>query len=227
MPGKKEKLSPGAIFDLDATILDTVRDLMNSMNRALSALGYEGHDLAAYKAMVGNGNLKLAERALPPEARDEETVRKTYLAFKKDYAEHLMDFTEPYPGIPGLLRELKGMGWPLAVLSNKDHEGAAKIVSHFFPGIFDAALGVALPQRPPKPDPKGALEILALIKREPGAVYYFGDSEVDMSLASSLGCVAVGVSWGFRPRRSVSDAGAEIMLDHPDEFLPSIELRHA
>jgi phosphoglycolate phosphatase len=220
-----DKLSPGAVFDLDGTILDTIRDLMDSMNRALKLLGFKEHDLKAYKTMVGNGNLKLSIRSLPPESRDEETVRRLFQAFKEDYAIHQLDATRPYPGIPEFLAKLKGLGWPLAVLSNKDHENAVAVVTRYFPGVFDVILGVVPQIRPPKPDPAGAREAISIMKREPKDIYYFGDTDVDMVLASDMGFFPVGVSWGFRTPESITKAGAKIMLDNPEEFFSHLESR--
>jgi phosphoglycolate phosphatase len=217
-----DDIRPAAVFDLDGTILDTIRDLMDSMNRALKGFGYKEHLLSEYKNMVGNGNLKLTVRSLPPESRDEETVRKVFKAFKEDYAIHQLDATCPYPGIPELLDRLKGMGWPLAVLSNKDHENAVAVVTRYFPGVFDLILGVVPGTRPPKPDLAGAKEILSFIKREPRDVYYFGDTDVDMGLALNMGFTPVGVAWGFRTPESIMEAGAKLMLNSPEDFFSFI-----
>ena len=197
------------------------------MNRALAGLGFAGHDLSEYKRMVGHGNLKLAERALPEGARGGETVLKAYRAFKEDYAIHQLDATAPYPGIPELLGRLKAMGWPLAVLSNKDHENTLAVTEHYFPGVFDVVLGALPGVRPPKPDPTGALEILSIFKKAPGEVCYFGDSPADMETALRTGCFPAGVSWGFRTRESVMEAGAGVMLDSPEEFFEFLRGRDA
>ena len=52
------------IFDRDGTRLNTISDLAQRTNHALSELGFPTHDESAYKVMVGNGINKLFERAL-------------------------------------------------------------------------------------------------------------------------------------------------------------------
>ena len=69
------------IFDLDGTLLDTLDDLATSVNHALQQYGYPQHELAAYRYFVGNGITKLIERALPEEARQEETVARLRSTF--------------------------------------------------------------------------------------------------------------------------------------------------
>ena len=65
------------IFDLDGTLLNTIADLAQSTNHALTALGYPTHKEEEYNFMVGNGINKLFERALPEEEKTEENVACT------------------------------------------------------------------------------------------------------------------------------------------------------
>jgi phosphoglycolate phosphatase len=228
---EEEKQAPGegqkggkfpkhaAIFDLDGTLLDTLHDLSNSLNKALKTLGFPGHTLEEYRQMVGNGISRLTFVSLPEEERNEENALEVRKIFKKDYALHQLDLTAPYPGIIELVEGLRARGWPLGVLSNKDHENTLAVVEHFFPQCFQVILGSS-PDRPPKPDTKGALEARALLGTKPQNIFFFGDSDVDMVLAKASGFVAVGVSWGFRKREVILKAGAEVVLDAPSDFFP-------
>jgi phosphoglycolate phosphatase len=213
----------GAIFDLDGTIVDTLGDLAASLNRALSSLGYPEHDVQAYKAMVGNGMTKMAERALPEGQRDEARVAALKDVFLEDYALHLTDKTRPYPGIEELLENLRAMGWRLGCLSNKDHDKAVIVVEHFFKGLFDLTLGVT-PTRSPKPDTAGALELAGGLGLAPKDIYYFGDSDTDMKLAVKAGFFPVGVAWGFRDPDNIMGGGAKAILGEPEDFLTLLPL---
>jgi phosphoglycolate phosphatase len=208
----------GAIFDLDGTLVDTIEDLTHSFNRALVSLGYPHHTLSEFKAMVGEGVTRLTESALPPGSRDEAKVAELRAAFQADYAKHLLDNSVPFPGITDLLGRLASKGWPMGVLSNKDQGNSETMVGRLFPGTFKAVFG-AIPERPYKPDPKGALELARILERDPQAIFYFGDSDTDMRLARNAGFVPIGVSWGFRPWEVVRDAGAKAILGRPLDFL--------
>src|SRR5450631_3459689 len=94
----------GVIFDLDGTLVDSLGDIAAAMNRTLAALGFPTHPLVASRAFVGDGVQKLAERALPASAQN---YRASLVeAYQADYAEHLVESSTPYPGIPTLLDAL-------------------------------------------------------------------------------------------------------------------------
>ncbi|MDR1165039.1 MAG: HAD family hydrolase [Deltaproteobacteria bacterium] len=215
-------MTPAALFDLDGTILNTLADLRASLNRALKSLGFPARDAASVRSMVGNGISNLIRVALPEKARDEETRRKAQAAFKEDYAARQLEKTVPYPGIPLFFKEFQARGWPLGVLSNKDHENAVTVTTHYFPNVFQIILGVS-PSRPPKPNPEGALEAARALGRSPEDIYYFGDSRVDMALATAVGFFPVGVSWGFQGAAAVREGGARIVLDSPQDFWRALD----
>ncbi|MDR1395977.1 MAG: HAD family hydrolase [Deltaproteobacteria bacterium] len=210
-----------AIFDLDGTTLNTLPDLAGSLNTALKAKGLPDHTVEEYRPMVGNGMAKMIERALPEDRRDPETQAGVMALFKAEYARRQCDLTVPYEGIPELLRDLKSRSWALGLLSNKDHENTAEIVSHFFPGLFDQVLGVK-PGAAPKPDPSGALALCRAFGLKPAQVFYVGDSGVDMNTAKGAGCPALGAAWGFRPEEELRQEGALAILKKPSDFLPVI-----
>ena len=129
------------IFDLDGTLINTIDDLGQACNHALSACGYPTHKIEDYPRLVGNGINKLIERALPQEHRNEETVMQLRAFFVPYYDEHNCDLTHPYDGIPELLAALKAAGNTLAVASNKYQAATEKIVAQLFPDMFDVVLG--------------------------------------------------------------------------------------
>ena len=123
------------IFDLDGTLLNTISDLGNAANHALGKAGLPTHPLQSYPRFVGNGVRKLMERVVPQSMRDPETIDRLLVDFKEYYGNHLTDCTEPYPGIPELLRDLSARGVRLAVASNKYQQAVGELIGHFFPDI--------------------------------------------------------------------------------------------
>lgn len=203
------------IFDLDGTLLDTLADLAESTNEALSLNGFPRHAIGEYKFFVGNGINKLFERALPEGAKTEANIQRVRKAFLAHYDVHNTDLSRPYPGIPALLEELQNAGVRLAVASNKYQAATCKLIAHFFPAIrFAAVLG----QRegvPAKPDPAIVCEILTLTGVEPADALYVGDSGVDMQTALQGGVTACGVTWGFRPRTELDSFRPAYIADRP------------
>ncbi|MBQ6977659.1 MAG: HAD family hydrolase [Paludibacteraceae bacterium] len=208
------------IFDLDGTLLNTIDDLGYACNYALEHTGFPTHQIENYPRMVGNGINNLIRRALPESKRTEENIWRVREYFVPYYNEHNCDYTRPYKGIPEVLQKLKAQGHLLAVASNKYQAATEKIVSHFFPGVFDVILG----ERegiPRKPDPQIVKDIMAQLndqKANDPMVLYIGDSLVDRDTAENAHVPFVACSWGYVSRDALIKAGVARIVDVPAEI---------
>lgn len=207
------------IFDLDGTLLNTIADLAEAVNRALVACGFAEHPTDAYRFFVGDGVSKLFERALPPEARTAENIARIRTHFMPYYEAHNADLSRPYEGIVELLAELQSRGVKMAVASNKYQAATQKLVRHYFGdtdfvAVFGQREGVAI-----KPDPQIIFDVLEVAGVTPEDVIYVGDSNVDMQTGPRAGVDTVGVSWGFRPREELAAHNPVAIIDHPLQLL--------
>ena len=212
------------IFDLDGTLINTIDDLGQACNHALSACGFPTHRIEDYPRLVGNGINKLIERALPEEHRNEATVLRLREYFVPFYDQHNCDLTRPYDGIPELLQTLKAAGHTLTVASNKYQAATEKIVAHYFPNMFDVVLG----ERegiPRKPDPQIVWDILAslpsTINHKPSTLYV-GDSLVDAATAKAANLPFVACTWGFCTKEQLLTVTPDHMVNHPSEIINQI-----
>ena len=211
-------MTPAAvIFDLDGTLLDTLEDLADSMNRALEGMGHPPHPVDAYRVFVGDGVEMLARRALPEASRDRETVARTARSMKEIFGAAWNVKTRPYDGIPELLDTLEERGLKVAVLSNKPHDLTRIAVGAYFDLDRFAAVYGARDGVPRKPDPTAAIALAAELGVAPAECLYFGDTNTDMQTAVGAGMHAVGVTWGFREEPELRAAGAMTILHHPQE----------
>ena len=212
------------IFDLDGTLINTIDDLGQACNHALSACGFPTHKIEDYPRLVGNGINKLIERALPEEHRNEATVLRLREHFVPFYDQHNCDLTRPYDGIPELLHTLKAAGHTLAVASNKYQAATEKIVAHYFPNTFDVVLG----ERegiPRKPDPQIVWDIihrLSPLTSNLSPIYYIGDSLVDATTARAANLPFVACTWGFCTKEQLLTVTPDHMVNHPHEILTLI-----
>ena len=191
----------------------------------MAEMGYPEHPLSAYNMMVGNGIRRLIERALPEDARTDETVEAAREHFLLYYNRHIHDHTVPYPGIPELLRDLTERKVAVAVASNKFQEGVTTLITHFFPDIPWVAVMGNREGMPTKPDPSIVFNILADYPTPKSDVLYVGDSGVDMETARRACVDSCGVTWGFRTRQELETAGANEIVENPDDILPIVSRR--
>jgi phosphoglycolate phosphatase len=211
----------GVIFDLDGTLVDTLEDIADAMNRVLAAEQAPGRSYAEYKYLIGHGIRNLVGEALPEEKRTGETIARCYERMIADYGEHCLVKTRRYEGVAELVSGLCSAGVRLAVFSNKSDELTRRIVESLFgPGDFDVVMG-AQPGLPLKPDPAVALLIGARLGVAAGSIVFLGDSGIDMLTATAAGMIAVGAAWGFRTKDELVENGARAVLDHPLELLES------
>lgn len=207
------------LFDLDGTLLDTLEDLGNSVNRVLAARGFPTHTLDEYRYFVGDGTAMLITRALPQEKRNDENIRACLEEFSEHYGRNWKVNTRPYEGIPEMLDALTERGLKMAVLSNKQHEFTRLCVADLLPNwTFDVVFGQRDGVRR-KPDPTGAVEVAERLNLPPADFLYLGDSAVDMKTAIAAGMFPVGVLWGFRPAQELKENGAQVLIKRPSEIL--------
>lgn len=209
------------IFDLDGTLLNTLGDLTGAVNAALRRRGYPLLTEEDVRQRLGNGVRRLIARSLP-EGADDGLIDACLADFQAHYDAHLVERTHPYAGIPTVIEGMTRRGVRMAVLSNKYHAATCRLVAHYFPGQMAVTLGER-PGVPRKPDPTSTREILRLLDAAPEEVLYVGDSDVDMQTARSAGVTAVGALWGFRSRESLVAAGAEHLVEAPEELITLLD----
>jgi phosphoglycolate phosphatase len=207
------------ISDLDGTLLDTLQDLADSVNASLIRLGLPPHDIAAYRFFVGDGRRMMALRALPEDRRDEPTLTSLLQYIGEDYTRRYMDHSQPFEGIPALLDALTARGVRMSVLSNKPQHYVSPMVSRLLSQwSFEFVLGESADVAR-KPDPAGALRIVAQMSVGPDECLYMGDSGVDMETATAAGLYPVGVLWGYRTAAELTSGGARLLVEHPTDLL--------
>lgn len=203
------------IFDLDGTVLDTIADLTDAVCEALAENGFAPRSCDEVMSFVGNGVLKLCERALPDGEKTPENIERVYAALNRSYAAHYADKTRPYPGTDRLLKDLRACGHKLAVLSNKPDPFTRELIEKFYPGLFDFVRG-SREGVPRKPDPTAELEIISEAGFLPERCVHVGDSGTDVETAKNAGIKCVACSWGYRSAESLKAAGAKVIVHDMD-----------
>lgn len=206
------------VFDLDGTLLETLKDLAASTNFALRQYDMPEHSIEDVRMFVGNGVKKLMERAIP-NGLDNPKFEEVYATFRQHYLNHNLDTTKPYDGIPELLRELKGRGKKLAIVSNKFYAATQDLARHFFPDTIEVAIGERENIKK-KPAPDTVVEALRQLGVSKEGAVYIGDSDVDIMTARNSGLPCASVLWGFRDKEFLLEHGATFFADKPEDLLP-------
>ena len=206
------------IFDLDGTLLNTIGDLAAGCDQMLRMRNLPTHTFEDYCSFVGNGIMRLVERALPEELRTPEYVAAARKDFVTYYIDHIDRYTHPYEGIVELVEELQRKGVKLAVASNKFQAGTDKLIKKFFPTTDFVMICGNREGVPLKPDTALVDLILNTAGVERERCIMVGDSAVDILTAERAGIHSVGVSWGFRSLSELQEAGAEYIANSVAEL---------
>ena len=207
------------LFDLDGTLLDTLDDIADAANQALTDRGLPTHDREAYRWFIGDGARTLVTRVLPEHRRTTEDIDNCLAAFKHCYQQNWHTKTRPYDGILRLVDRLKAAGSRMAVVSNKPHAFTATCCRHYFPQQPFAFIIGQQDGRPIKPDPYPALQAATHLKSPPSDCLFLGDSGIDMETARRAGMFPVGALWGFRRQDELESAGAAACIAQPQELM--------
>lgn len=211
------------IFDLDGTLTDTLDSLTFSVNLALKEMGLSPVTKEQCRLFVGNGSRVLMEKALRAGGEGEPgRLNEAMDVYGRIFQDYCTYHVVPYEGIPALLEAMKLRGMKLAVLSNKPHGQAVHVAEEIFGKDTFQWIQGQKEGVPRKPDPAAALMIAKRLGAGPKETLYVGDSEVDVETGRAAGMKTIGVSWGFRGREALNEAGAACIADSPEEILKLI-----
>ncbi len=183
------------IFDLDGTLVDSKADLAAATNFMLAALALPTLTEPQVERLIGDGARVLVARALGPQRAD--LVPRGFTLFMEYYVAHLLDHTQPYPGIHELLAAVHAQGLTLSVLTNKPEAPSRAILTGLGLADFFGVIvgGDTLPMR--KPDPLGVHDLQRRTGIALAATLLIGDARIDMATGQAAGVTTCGVTWGF------------------------------
>lgn len=208
------------IFDLDGTLTDTLDSLVYSVNETLKEMGLTCISKEQCQAFIGNGARRLLEDSLDV-AGDAGHARigQAMEIYKRIFDVNCTYQVKPYEGIMELLKKLKADNIKTAVLSNKPHGQTVKVVREVIGNeLIDWSQGQQ-EHIARKPEPEAIYTILDRFGIKKEECLYIGDSEVDIKTGHNAGLTTIGVTWGFRTREQLLEAGALHLIDKAEELL--------
>jgi phosphoglycolate phosphatase len=208
----------GIIFDLDGTLVNSLEDISDAMNKVLTALNYPTHTYDTYQYFIGSGLRNLVSKALPATNNSDDEIESCFECMVDEYTKICTLKTKPYKGIIELLENLTSQNIKMAVFSNKAHELTKKIASEIFPKQFDTAIGLRT-EALKKPNPFEAIEISKKWNLKPEEILFVGDSDIDMKTAINANMFPVGVTWGYRTEDELKSSGAKAVINNASELI--------
>jgi phosphoglycolate phosphatase len=211
----------GFVFDLDGTLLDTLDDLKDAVNKFLAKHNFPQQSRDEIKGMIGNGAAKLIERALPKQNFSKEEMEIFYKEYAEIY-ETTQNYTKIYDGIDEVLDYLSEKGIKIAVVTNKPDKAAQFCKEHYLGKWHIDPFFGQKDNIPIKPDPFMLNKVIETWELEKSQIVFVGDSPEDMETAKNAQVLAIGAGWGFRSIEILDAAGAMFSPENANKFLQKI-----
>lgn len=204
-------ISPRALlFDLDGTLVDSLPDLTEALNRTLAGAGLTPLSEVEASDLVGDGAAVMLARGFA--LRGQEAKAQTLEQFLAHYAHCLTDKTRAFADVPETLERLRIEGWRLAVVTNKPESLARQLLQNL--GLhqhFDhVAGGDSYVRR--KPDPLPLTESLKTLGCEQNRGVMVGDSRNDLLAARAADLPVILFSFGYTSVPA-AELGADRVLE--------------
>jgi phosphoglycolate phosphatase len=187
------------VFDLDGTLIDSLPDVAEAMNRMLAADGRRPITLDEARQMIGSGAAVLVERAFAATGAALEPSRAAALTrdYTAAYEATPVILTAPYDGVATMLETLRRAGLRLGICTNKPEAVAREVLARLaLDRFFEALVG---PERVAarKPDPRHLLATIEALDAAPQSSVYVGDSPIDIACARAACVPVIGAAYGY------------------------------
>lgn len=207
------------IFDLDGTLINSIKDIGNSVNKGLEKAGLKTYKIDEYKNFVGNGIEDLFKTTMGNSYEDKNLLNKVRNEFNATYSKYFTEHTVEYKGCSEMLKELKNRNIKVGVLSNKPDKFVKPILEKVFPNFTFAVAWGKKEKYDFKPNPESLNAIIKKMNFNNKECLYVGDSDVDILTGKNARVDAIGVEWGFRSKNELILAGAKTTIKKPTDIL--------
>lgn len=208
------------LLDLDGTLIDSRQDIADATNATLALWGVAPMSTPVICSFVGSGVkelLKAATESVDCNVNDDQ-IKEGIAFFKSNYEKNCLVHTVWYPGVVSTLKKIVNH-IPLALITNKPLGLTHSILKglegkHFFSQILTEGEGF-----PKKPDPQGALHLIARAHVKADEVLLVGDSKIDWETAQNAGIDLALVTYGLTPEKEIRALPARYTLNEFEELL--------
>ena len=214
-------MNKAVIFDLDGTILDTLKDISENVNLMLEHFGYPQLDDREIMQYIGHGARHLVKCSIKKALSEKELDQKLEY-YNKIYTASASEKTQVFSGLKEVFPSLKQKGYKLAILTNKPQMTTDKVCQKY---LKDFGFNLVVGQKsgvPIKPDPTAVFDMLNKMSVSAENTYFIGDGETDVMTAINAGVKGIAVRWGYRGKWQLEQAGATVFANIPQDLLKLI-----
>ncbi len=207
-------------FDLDGTLIDSAKDLHFAINKMLTKTNKNTVELTEIKHWIGNGTLKLVQRALlrvnnGQHAPSDTEIQRSFHLFSRYYRECVGEYSTLFPAVKELLVSLLKEKTKVACITNKPLEFTESLLQQNMISQFFSVICAGDNVTYKKPDPWPLRHAAKKFNIDLSQCLMIGDSQHDIAAAKSAPCDVIAVSYGY-------NHGQDIALSKPNRIIDSL-----
>jgi pyrophosphatase PpaX len=207
------------LFDLDGTLIDSIRLILDSYHHTLASHGLPPRTDEEWLRGVGTPlSVQFAEW------RDDPSTIEALIATYREYnLKHHDSMVTVYPGVVQAIEALKAAGLATGLVTSKNRQGALRGLALARLELLMDVLVCADEVDKPKPHPEPVEKAVALLGADPATTVYVGDSIHDMVSGRAAGVRTAAALWGPFGRHHLEGAEPDYWLERPAELLTLVE----
>jgi pyrophosphatase PpaX len=203
------------LFDLDGTLIDSVRLILDSYHHTFAAHGLPPRTDDEWLAGVGTP----LTAQFAAWGHDSDTIQALIATYREYNLKHHDRMVTVYPGVVDVVRTLKEEGVATGLVTSKNRTGAVRGLTLVRLQALMDVLVCSDEVENPKPHPEPVEKAVRLLDAEPEATVYVGDSIHDMHSGRAAGVRTAAVLWGPFGRSQLEGARPDYWLERPEDLL--------
>jgi pyrophosphatase PpaX len=208
------------LFDLDGTLIDSVRLILDSYHHTLAVHGLAAESDEFFLTGIGTPLWVQFKKW----ADDEELLAEMITTYRAYNLEHHDRGVTPYPGVVEMVRAVRSAGLRTGLVTSKNRSGA-------FRGLGVAGLTETMEVivaaddvENPKPHPEPVHSALRQLGEPASSAILVGDSLHDMESGRAARIKTGAVLWGPFDRAHLAPSAPDHWLETPADLLTLLGL---
>ena len=211
-------LNYNIIFDLDGTLVHSVPDMHNAINKTLTQYNLENISEQKLQTFVGEGMLSLSKKVVDYCGGNEELYETIFNSYRQNYSEEPYKYSTLMPGVWNALNYFYKQKIPMGICTNKRQFVTEELIKQMcLDKFFEVIIG-AQDNIPLKPKPDMILLTIDQFNSSNGSFIMVGDTSNDIDAAKSANIQSIAVNGGYT-HVDINSLDADYTLETMEEII--------
>ncbi len=211
------------IFDLDGTLVHSVPDMHNAINKTLTKYNLNNISEEKLQTFVGEGMLTLSKKVVDFCGGDESLYETIFNSYRQNYSEQPFRYSTLMPGVIDTLNFFYERKILMGICTNKRQFVTEKLIQEMNLSKFFTTIVGARDNIPLKPRPNMLILTMEGFNTKNKMFYMVGDTSNDIEAAKAANIKSIVVAGGYS-NEDVNNLGANYTLKNMKDLIKLLDL---